>query len=84
LINALAALGTLDGEQFSVDCTLDLAATYEILRRRTKRMERRFWLKKYQPLARQLDSYFRLVLTEILLKFLPRLFLRLFLLPSSF
>jgi hypothetical protein len=76
-INALAALGTLDGEQFSVNCTLDRAATYEILRRRAKRMERRFWLKKYKPVASQFDSYVWRALTEILLLYLPLLVLRL-------
>ena len=76
-INALAALGTLDGERFHVDGALDRASTYEILRRRAKRMERRFWLKKYMLVARQWDSFFRRVLIEVLFLYIPLLVLRL-------
>jgi hypothetical protein len=76
-INAFAALGTLDGERFHVDGALDRATTYEILRRRAKRMERRFWIEKYRPVAGLWDSYFGRVLVEVLLLYLPLLVLRL-------
>jgi hypothetical protein len=77
-INALAALGTLDGERFRVDGALDRADTYELLRVRTKRMERRFWLRKYRLVVKPWDSYFRRCLAETLFLYLPSRALRLF------